>query len=286
MKKLLKNIYFHVTSEGTNLGCVLGEDGVACIDLPLDPGEARAWRAQIAEFSDKPIRAVLFTSSERLTSEALAAVGAPAMLHDSAFAQVAAPAEPAPAPLLEPVAIPLIRDLGQTPHVTFSQSASLVLGIKQTMVVDIVHQGGCAPDACFVIPRGTGIAFVGDHVAAGSPPAIAQGNFERWQTVLAALKKNKSISMIVPGRGAPGVPGPMIDQTLDYIRVATTRVRALVRANRSRSDVVAMIPDLLARYGSKGSRTRSSSNLDSAYRQVRAGLERIYDDLKAGPISV
>lgn len=281
MKKLQKTIYFHTASDGMNIGCVIGEDGVACIDLPLDPEEARAWRAQIAEFTDRPIRAVLFTSSDRLTSEALAVVGAPAMLHDSAFAQAAVPAESTVAPPLEPVAIPLIRDLGHTPHVTFSQSASLTLGVKQPTVIDIVHQGGCAPDACFVIPRGSGIAFVGDHVAAGGPPSIAQGKFERWQAVLAALKKNKAITLAVPGRGQPGAPGPMIDETADYIKAATARVKALVRANRSRSDVVALIPDLLARYAPKGSRARSSSNLDSVYRQVRAGLERIYDDLRA-----
>jgi glyoxylase-like metal-dependent hydrolase (beta-lactamase superfamily II) len=159
------------------------------------------------------------------------------------------------------------------------------LGVKQPTVIEIVHRGGCAPDACFVIPHGTGIAFVGDHVAAGGPPVIAQGNFERWAAVLATLKKNKSITMIVPGRGTPGAPAAMIDETADYIKIATTRVKALIRANRSRSDVVTLIPELLARYAPKGGRAKTTTNLDSVHRQVRAGLERIYDDLRASAAS-
>jgi hypothetical protein len=283
MKKLHKNIFWQAASDNTNLGCVIGEDGVVCIDLPQDPDEARTWRAQIAEFSDKPIRAVMFTSSDRLNSEALAVIGAPAILHDSAFAQMPMPAEPMMMQVLEPSGMPLLRDVGATPHVTFSRSATFVLGVKQTTYVDIVHQGGYSTDASFVIPRGSGIAFTGDHVAVGQPPLLAQGHFEQWQAVLAALKKNKAITTVVPGRGAPGDPAAAADETLDYIKTATTRVKALVRANRSRSDAAALASELVAIYmpkAGRGAHAKTATNLDAVYRQARAGLERIYDDLK------
>jgi hypothetical protein len=285
MKKLHKNIFWQAASDNTNLGCVIGEDGIVCIDLPQDPEEARAWRTQITQFSDKPIRVVMFTSSDRLNSEALAVAGAPAMLHDAAFAQMTPPAEPAMMQMLEAAGpgMPLLRDVGATPHVTFSQSATVVLGIKQPMYVDIVHQGGYSQDACFVVLRGTGIVFVGGHAAVGQPPLLAQGNFERWQSVLVALKKNKTVTTVVPGRGAPGEPGAVADETLNYMKAATARVKALVRANRSRSDAAALASELVSHYAPKGGRTaRASTNLDAVYRQARAGLERIYDDLKAG----
>lgn len=288
MKKLHKNIFWQAASDNTNLGCIIGEDGVVCIDLPQDPDEARTWRTQIAEFSDKPIRAVMFTSSDRLNSEALAVIDAPAILHDSAFAHMAAPLESAAVQILEPSAMPLLRDVGATPHLTFSQSATFVLGVKQTAYVDIVHQGGYSTDASFVILRGAGIVFTGDHVAVGQPPLLAQGHFEQWQAVLAGLKKNKAVTTVVPGRGAPGNPAAAADETLDYIKTATTRVKALVRANRSRSDAASLASELVTIYVPKASRSanaKTATNLDAVYRQVRAGLERIYDDLKAGATS-
>jgi len=284
MKKLTKNVFTHTASDGANIGCVAGDDAIVLIDLPQDPLEASAWRKDLAaELGPKHIRAILFTSSDRLNSEAIAAVNAPTVLHDAAYAQLSTPEESPMMQMLEPMALPPIRELGATPQVTFSNSASIVLGGKQPHFVDVIHYGGYTPDACIVIPRGTGIAFVGDLVAVGQPPLLAQGNFEQWQAVLAALKKNKTITTLVPGRGPVGVPATATDDTTDYIKTAVTRVKALVRANRNRGDVAGLVPDLMSIYGPKGAKgTRHSSNMDAVSRYVRAGLERIYDDLKSG----
>lgn len=283
MKKLARNILYHTTSDGMNIGCVLGEDAVACIDLPLDPAEARAWRVQIAEWSDKPIRAALFTAADRLNSEALAAMGAPtAVLHDAAFAfaQTAVSNEPLALQLLDQPAVPFTREVGGTPQISFSHSMSVVLGAKQSTFVDVTFAGGYAPDACFVTPRDSGVVFVGDHVAASQPPNLAQGNIEQWQAVLVALKKNRAVTTMVPGRGPVGDAAASVEQTLEYLKVATTRVKAHLRANRNRNDMGALVPDLLALYASKSARGKPSPNLDAMSRQVRAGLEHLYDELQ------
>lgn len=288
MKRLTKNIFHQAASDGANIGCIAGDDAIVLIDLPQDPREALAWRDQLTqEFGKKPIRAVIFTSSDRLNSEAIAAVNAPAMLHDAAYAHAHAPT-PDESPLmqmLEAPMLPPIRDIGATPQVTFTQSASVVLNAntKHPLFVDVLHYGGYAPDACVVVPRGGGIAFVGDLVAVGQPPLLAQGNFEQWQAVLSALKKNKQITTIVPGRGPVGEPATIANDTVDYIKTATTRVKALVRANRNRSDVAGLVADLMSIYAPKGAKRASQpTNMDAASRYVRAGLERIYDDLKSG----
>lgn len=285
MKKLNKNVYMHTASDGANIGVVVGDDALVCIDLPQDPMEATAWRAQLAdEFGGRHIRAIIFTSSDRLNSEAIAAVNAPAMLHDAAYAHVPPSLESPMMQMLEPSMLPPIRELGTTPQLTFSQSASIVVGSKQsqTQFVDVMHYGGYSPDACVVIPRDSGIAFAGDLLAVGQPPLLAQGNFEQWQAVLTALKKNKAIKTVVPGRGSVGTPLAAADDTADYIKTATTRVKALVRANRNRSDVFGLVADLMAIYGPKNSKGGKTSNSDAMGRYVRAGLERIYDDLKSG----
>lgn len=280
MKKLHKNVFYHATAGGLNVGCVIGEDAVVCVDLPSDPSEARSWRAQLTELSDKPIRAVVFTSSDRISAESLNAFGAPtAIVHDAAFAPVATLAEPVLAqPFESPT--PLAREFNGAPRLTFSDSLSVVLGVKRVTFVDVTFQGGYSPDACFVTLRDSGIVFTGDHVAVGQPPSLVQGNFERWQVVLAGLKKNRTIVTLVPGRGPAGEPAEAVDATLDYIKAATVRVRALVRANRSRSEVSALVPDLMMLYAPKIARSKSSPAYEVLALEMRAGLEHLYDELQ------
>ncbi|BCX04630.1 MAG: hypothetical protein KatS3mg053_2568 [Candidatus Roseilinea sp.] len=281
MKKLHKNVFYHATAGGLNVGCVIGEDAVVCVDLPPDPSEARSWRAQVAELSDKPIRAIVFTSSDRMNAESLAAVGAPtAVVHDAAFAPIAAPAEPALAQPFEPPAS-LVREFNGAPRLTFSDSLSIVLGVKHVTFVDVTFQGGYSADACFVTLRDSGIVFAGDHVAVGQPPNLAHGNFERWQAILAALKKNRTVTTLVPGRGPASDPAEAVDATLDYLKAATVRVKALLRANRSRSEVGALVPDLMMLYAPKIARSKSSPAYEVLTHEMRAGLEHLYDELQA-----
>ncbi len=280
MKKIHKNVFYHVTAGGLNVGCVIGEDAVICIDLPPDPAEARAWRAQVAELSNKPIRAVIFTASDRMNAESLAAVGAPtAVAHDAAFAPVVAPAEPALAQPFESPPLPM-RGLNGAPQLTFSDSLSIVLGIKHVTFVDVTFQGGYSSDACFATLRDSGIVFAGDHVAVGQPPNLAQANLERWLAILAALKKNRTITTLVPGRGPAGEPAEAVDATLDYIKAAVVRVKALVRAHRSRSEVGALVPDLMMLYAPKTARSKASPAYEVLAHEMRAGLERLYDELQ------
>lgn len=283
MKKISKNVFYHTTAGGLNVGCIIGEDAVVCIDLPPDPAEARAWRAQIAEHSDKPIRAIVFTSSDRMNTESLAAVGAPtAVVHDAAFAPVVAPVEPALAqPLDVPATLPAQQALDGSPRLTFSDSVSVVLGVKHVHFVDVTFQGGYSPDACFVTLRDSGILFAGDHVAVGQPPNLALGNFERWLAVLAALKKNRTVTTVVPGRGPAGEPAAAVDATLDYIKAATTRVKALMRSSRSRSEVGALVADLMLLYAPKIARSKASPAYEVLAHEMRAGLEHLYDELQA-----
>ncbi len=288
MKKLSKHIFYDTATDGINLGLVVGDDAVVCIDLPVDPLEADEWRKEVRQFSGgKPIRAVIFTSSERLNSECLSIVGAPVIVHNQMFAQVAMPLEPLPTmPLEPPPPMPApLRDLLSTPHWTFEESASVVLHGEKQIVVDVVYQGGCSPDGSMVFVRDQGIAFLGEHATVGHPPLLAQGDLPRWQEVLQALKANSDIKQAVPGRGAPCAPAVAADFTLEYIQTALTQVRAMVRAGNPRSELAILVPDLMAKYGPKPARGQKLTlDLDAVGRHVRAGLEHIYDNLKSGKL--
>jgi alkyl sulfatase BDS1-like metallo-beta-lactamase superfamily hydrolase len=76
MKKLHKHIYHHTTRDGFNIGCIVGETGVVSIDLPMSADETRQWKTQLGELSARPLRAVIYTSADRVSFEAIEALGA------------------------------------------------------------------------------------------------------------------------------------------------------------------------------------------------------------------
>lgn len=294
MKKIQKNIYVHVTQNGYNIGCVTGEDGVVSIDLPATPEEALAWRAQIAEVTTAPLRAVIFTAADRINSDVLGALNIPSIVHESAITQLHAPLD-----LMQPHGMDMLtmpsqmaatatpsttamRDLGPQPELSYSETMSYVLGLRHPVYVDVQYIGGYGPGAAFVTVRDTGVIFTGDHVTVGQPPSLAYGDHPRWVDALTTLKKNKKITTLIPGHGPVGDLAA-INEVQEYIKLATTRVKALVRGNKSRNDLSQIVPDLLAMYALKPGKStvkHPASDVDVLSRVIRNGLERIYDDLK------
>jgi len=281
MKKLHKSVYYHVTRDGLNIGLVLGEDGVVCVDLPMSTEETLAWKTQVRELSPLPIRAIVFTSADRVSFEAIEAMNTPVILCEAARAQLYTPVEVAALNPFDASVTMIAPAQNKLPEVSFQDATTVWLGVdKSAPAIDIVHQGGHAPGSLFVFVRDTGIVFVGEHVAIGQPPLIAQGDFERWNEVLAALRRNKKVVTVIPGRGQPGAAALTAD-TPEYIKNATTKVRAHIRARRARNELVTLIPEILKGYNlTEKSATKANLNLDVVRLNVRAGLERLFDDLK------
>lgn len=155
MKKLHKHIFRHTTGDGLNIGCVVGDDGPVSIDLPMSAEEALAWRAQVGQVTDKPLRAVVFTSPGRVSSDALAAIapqpGAlsiPAVIQDAGFAQLYAALEASQPRALEPLTPAQLRERAVLPDVTFSDSMTIVVATSAgPLSVDIAALEGMRPAA-------------------------------------------------------------------------------------------------------------------------------------------
>lgn len=278
MKKIHKNIYLYVTQTGINVGCVVADDGVVLIDLPAHAAEVHALRAAVGELTQDRIRAVVFTAPDRTTSEAVAAVNAPIVVHEAAMAHLRIPMDVMPS-------YDAYSALGGyepdfLPEMTFTDSCTVTVGHKHPAFVDVQYVGGYAPGACYITVRDSGVTFVGEHAAIGQPAALAYGDFGKWSDALNALKKNKKVTMLVPGRGPTGDVNS-VGETLDYIKTTQSRVKELVRRNKSRSEVAQLVPDILAAYALKpGKNAKLPFDVTSITQIVRAGLERIYDDLK------
>lgn len=280
-------IYAHTTSDGLNLGCIVTDDGVCSIDLPSTVAETLAWRAEISQITDRPLRGVIFTSARRALGDALRALShkpgtaiLPALIHETGFQNMFALLEHQYQNRLgEPLSPAQLRERGVLPELTFTESATFTLGGRDGVQLDVARVGGFMPGSSVVTVRGTDVLFAGDLLSKGAPPAIApQTDVEAWLEVLSALRKRKNVKTVVPGMG------PVCDQTCavetaDYLKSAQTAVRKLVKSNRSRETLTVLLAETLAKYP-------AAARSLSLQQRALSGLEALYDILLAQPAEV
>ncbi len=286
MKKLHPNVYCSVTTDGLNIGCVVGDEGAVSIDLPLKADEALHWQSQIRELTPKPLRAIVYTSTDRVNSDALKALapnlGAfslPAIIQDAGFNQLYSALEAAQPRMLEPLSPVQLRENAILPDLTFSDSATFTLGMDEPVRVDIANAGGYAPGSSIVTVRDTGVVFVGWLAASHEPPWMLTTNLDTWMSTLSGLRRNRKVKMVVPASGPVGDPS-MLGQTLEYLKAVNSGVRRLVRTHKPRESVATLVPGLLALY-TDGKAGPPSIEHEVMAQRIQNGLERIYDELIA-----
>jgi hypothetical protein len=287
-RKLTKHIYIGTTPEGANLGVIVHEDGAVAIDLPYGAHEAVQWRAEIAKLTQKPLRAVMFTSPDRFSGEALNALSTPrakvpGYIQDQGFQALYAQLE-ASYPHAPELGIPFhVREQACLPELTFAEHASFVLGSRDNaQQIEITHVGGCAAGACFVTVRGngedSGVVFVGEHVAVDEPPVFGGGDLEKWARALTALGKARHVRTIVPGRGTLG-GGEIVEGTTEFVkalRAATGRV--FRKEHPSREDLAAMAPDLASAFDTRRKTRADQQMVEEQYAvRIRTGLEALFE---------
>jgi glyoxylase-like metal-dependent hydrolase (beta-lactamase superfamily II) len=291
MKKLHKNVYVQTTSDGFNVGCVLAEDGAVSIDLPLNIDEALQWRAQIQELTpnNKPLRAIIFTAADRVSSEALKALapnlGAfslPSIIQEAGFNQLYATLEASQPRMLEPLSPAQLRERAVLPDLTFSDAATFTLGMQDPVRVDIANAPGGGPGSSMVTVRDIGVVFTGALVTNREPPALQAGDLDLWMATLTNLRRNRKIKTVVPGRGPAG-DLTTVAQTMAYLKAAQAGVRKLARAHRTRDSLAPLVAELQELYPSanRASKEHAAAEQELIARRIQSGLERLFDEWTA-----
>ena len=277
MKKLNENIYVHTTADGLNVGCVVDRDGAVSIDLPLNVDEALQWRAQIQQLAPRPLRAIIFTAADRVNSDALKALapnlgafGLPAIIHDAGFNQLYAALEASQPRMLEPLSPVQLRERAVLPDMTYSESATFTLGLENPVRIDINSATGYSPGSSIVMVRDTGVVFTGSLVAGAEPPGLLNANIDAWLPLLANLRRNRKIKVIVPASGPAG-GSALAARTQAYLKAAQSGVRKLVRTRKPRESLAALAADLVDLY------EVAAGQRGAAMQRVLAGLEQVYD---------
>ena len=64
MEQVAPNIYAETKYESGNVGFIITDAGLVCVDVPMLPSDARDWRLQIAQVTRKPIITLIQTKSK------------------------------------------------------------------------------------------------------------------------------------------------------------------------------------------------------------------------------
>ncbi len=269
MEEIAPDIYVETGYRGVNVGCILTEVGVICVDTPLLPGDARHWRARIAEFTDHPIRFVIYTNHRQDRVLGTEFLGGRPVAHEMAWPAMASYTE-------EAFRQALVAELGEQdpaiekvtvrlPEITFSRHLILPVDGQE---IRLLHATGTA---LWVYVPEQRVLFAGDTVVVGAVPGLEQMDLEAWLAALERLRQGEiAVDLIVPAYGPVSdlsAVGPMI-AFLEQVRDA---VGAFCQAGRPRTELIELIPDLLAPL------TLSAQSPEEAEVLLRQGLEYLYE---------
>jgi glyoxylase-like metal-dependent hydrolase (beta-lactamase superfamily II) len=280
MDKIANAIYVSSAYRGLTVGAIVTPTGVIAVDAPMLPADARDWRAKIASVADLPIRYIVNTDGHRdrvlgqqwlggaviateYTAEKMRSYG------DTFRQQVADFLAHHGAPeAAEEIAASL--RVAQ-PQISFR--GRLVLHGADPRV-EVWSVSGANPGSAWVVLPEAGVVFAGDLLTLDAHPVMSEANTVLWLERLAELRKPAfRAKKIVPGRGPVARKADTQKMSL-YLRDVRNRVRAMIKARKSKSDVGALVAALLPRFPiAEGERERIQ-------RRIRAGLEHVYDELK------
>ena len=272
MKQIAPHVYAEHGYRGVTVGCIVTPTGVICIDSPTSPADARAWRAQIAKLTPRPVRFVVLTDAHHDRVSGLPYLGGAVVAHEAAWEKMKEYEDTSRPSADASSGHPDVAD-GQLvlPEITFTNR--LVLFKSDPVVIQ--HVGGATPGSVWVHLPQQGVLFMGDLMALRAHPVTAEGDIATWLELINRVRAKSFVAKtIVPGRGGPCTKAAL-EPMVDYLRTMRKRVKSLIRSRRPRADTALLVPEFLARYHV------SESERENAQQRIKAGLDHLYDTLKS-----
>lgn len=278
MKQIAPNVYVEASCGPITVGAVLTEAGWVCIDALPRPRDALAWLAALQEIRAAPICYLINTDAHRDRVVGNAWFNAPVVMHQAAAAQLATLGNSYIAQAAEELSENGHEMMQMTslkpvaPQITFSQALTLYCGERP---IELIGKPSATLGSLWVMLKEEKVIFSGDSVIVGQHPYISDGASKAWLETLRLLRLSRhSRWTIVPGRGdvcAPSATAPLAE----YLRLVRRRIASLIRAGGQRNEVGQLIPELLDFF------PYPASARDRVQRRIKAGLEAIYDEMRA-----
>lgn len=275
MYELAPQVYTEINFQHSNPGFVVTDEGVICIDSPLIPAEARAWRQTIAEVSgDKPILYVIVTDHHRGHCLGSQWLSERVIAHELAWKHMRNYSDNFKQRVRDSFKKqPEIRaqfdDLRIiVPKITFQDRLTIVRGDR---VIRILHMGGHTPATSMVWLPAEKVLFAGDIVWIDQHPFMTQANSADWLKALDFIRTLEP-RYIVPGHG-PLCDVTALDRLTEYLTFLRRRALDLFNAGRTKQETASLlIPELKPWFPIPPAR---SPKIES---QIRSGIGRVYDE--------
>jgi glyoxylase-like metal-dependent hydrolase (beta-lactamase superfamily II) len=283
MERISSTVYIETGYPGVNVGAIVTDQGVVCIDAPSRPRDAQDWLARIHWTIGEPVRYLILTDYQGDRVFCGSTLQRRSIAHLETKDVLQSYAARYPSPVLENIALRYSltrRELNGTPvihpEVSFCHQAALQLGSHR---IDLLHVPGATRGTTWVHVKQDGVLFVGDTLVINEHPPLAEAETSSWLSALARLRQGDlEGEIIVPGRG-PFPEQDTVAALTAFIQLALDRVCSLYRAGRPRSETSALIPELLDVFPPPAPETEAT--MEWLQKQLKAGLDHLYDECKA-----
>jgi cyclase len=275
MQEIAPGVYVKLDYEGANVGCILTDIGAIVVDTPLIPADGKAWAAEVAKIAGEVLY-VFNTDHHRAHIIGNQFFDAPIIAHEEAWREMANykdtflertknifKKQPEIAAQYNKIEI-------TKPEITFTGRLIVKKGGRE---VHFVHLGGHTPATSGLWLPDERILFVGDVVVVGEHPSLGQSDSKQWLELLTRLRK-MSLAGIVPGHG-PVCNVEATEPVSDYIRAMRSKVRSQYRSGRTKSEAAVVISQMIDYFPY---RPGDKSFIE---KRIRAGVSRVYDEMKA-----
>jgi cyclase len=274
MQEIAPGIYVKFDYEGANVGCIVTDSGIIVIDTPLIPADGKNWANRVAKISDKVLY-VFNTDHHRAHILGNQFFDAPVIAHEVAWKEISNYKDT----FIErtknifkkspEVAAQFDRTRLKKPEITFTGRLILKKGGRE---IHFVHLGGHTPATSGVWLPNERILFTGDVVVVGEHPSLGQSQSKEWLELLTRLRK-MSLAHIVPGHG-PLCNVEATGPVSDYIRTMRSKVRSQYRSGRSKSEAAVVINQMIDYFPYR------PGDKSFVEKRIRAGISRVYDEMK------
>jgi cyclase len=274
MQEIAPGVYVKTDYEGANVGCILTDLGAIVVDTPLIPADGKAWAAEVAKLSEKVLY-VFNTDHHRAHIMGNQFFDAPVIAHEEAWREISGykdtfiertknifKKQPEVAAQFDAISL-------KKPEITFTGRLYIKKGGRE---VHFVHLGGHTPATSGVWLPDERILFTGDVVVVGEHPSLGQSISKDWLEVLTRLRKI-SVNSMVPGHG-PLCNVEATEPVSDYIRTMRAKVRSQYRSGRSKSEAAVVINQMIDYFPYR------PGDKSFVEKRIRAGISRVYDEMK------
>ncbi len=276
MEEIADGIFVETGYDGVNVGAILTEDGIICIDAPSYPRYARDWITNLERMHRRHVQYLILTDShgDRILNTRW--INAPMIAHKIVADELNRYDKKYPQPLLASLERrnPFDgRDLTNSPvdQVSLSFSNEMTIIIAESNVV-LRHTPGPMAGSIWVYLPGQGVIFTGDSIVVGMIPPASEMCSQQWLQSLNKLSAREfSTEVIVPGRGQVGNTSS-IDYVTAYIEKLLITVENHIELGGDRTDLGQLVDQFTDNFPDEGSVEHWLRD------EIRFGLERAYDE--------